>query len=192
MSKVILGPSVIFYPLPTVLVGANIEGKANFTAVAWCGVVNSSPPMISVSLYHTRYSLKGIRQSGTFSINIPSVDYVNETDYCGMVSGADTDKASDCKFNVFYGNLETAPLIEQFPVNIECRVFTEMDLGSHVLIIGQLNEVYVTSDCLTNGNPDVAKIRPFLWVARPGNDYYDFGKPIGKAFISGEKIKAAK
>lgn len=192
MSKIALGSSVIFYPLPTVLVGANVDGKTDFVAVAWCGVVNSSPPMISVSLYHTRYSLKGIRQNGTFSINIPSVDYINETDYCGMVSGANTDKAADCKFDVFYGNLATAPLIEQMPVNIECRVSKEMDLGSHVLIIGLVEEVYVTGDCLTNGNPDVAKIRPFLWAARPGNEYYDFGKPIGKAFSSGAKIKAMK
>jgi flavin reductase (DIM6/NTAB) family NADH-FMN oxidoreductase RutF len=192
MSKVTLGPSVILYPLPTVLVGANVDGKPDFVAVAWCGVVNSRPPMISVSLQHSRHSLKGIRQNGTFSINIPSVDYVNETDYCGMVSGADTDKAADCKFDVFYGKLGTAPLIEQMPVNIECRVFREMDLGSHVLIIGQLEEVYATAVCLTDGKPDVAKIRPFLWAARPGNEYYEFGKPIGKAFASGAKIKPAK
>jgi len=192
MSKVTLGPSVILYPLPTVLVGANVDGKADFVAVAWCGVVNSRPPMISISLQHARYSLKGIRQNKTFSINIPSVDFVNETDYCGMVSGADTDKAADCKFDVFYGKLKTAPLIEQLPLNIECRVFQETDLGSHVLIIGELEEVYATGDCLTDGKPDVAKIRPFLWAARPGNEYYDFGKPIGKAFASGAKIRPAK
>jgi flavin reductase (DIM6/NTAB) family NADH-FMN oxidoreductase RutF len=192
MAKVTLGPSIILYPLPTVLVGANVNGKADFVAVAWCGVVNSRPPMLSISLQHTRYSLKGIRQNGTFSINIPSVEYINETDYCGMVSGADTDKAADCHFKVFYGQLQTAPLIEQLPLNIECRVYQETDLGSHVLIIGQVAEVHVTSDCLTGGQPDVAKIRPFLWAARPGNEYYDFGKPIGKAFASGAKIKPVR
>lgn len=152
MSKVTLGPSIILYPLPTVLVGANVDGKPDFVAIAWCGVVNSRPPMISISLQHARHSLKGIRQNGAFSINIPSVDYVNETDYCGMVSGADRDKAADCKFDVFYGKLKTAPLIEQLPINIECRVFKEMDLGSHVLVIGQLEEVYALADCLTDAN----------------------------------------
>ena len=124
-----------------------------------------------------------------FTVNVPSSEQVKIADYCGMVSGADTDKVADCKFTVFYGKLMTAPLIEQLPLNIECRVFQTNDLGSHVLVIGALEEVYVTDSCLTDGKPDVAKLRPFLWAARPNNEYFDFGKPIGRAFESGNKIK---
>lgn len=189
MPKVAIGPRPLLYPMPTVLVGANVDGKPNFMAVAWCGIVNGRPPMISVALQHPRHTLKGVQQNNTFSVNVPSVDLVKETDYCGLITGAKTDKAADCKFQIFYGKLATAPLIDQYPVNLECRVVQMLNLGSHVLVIGQIEEVHVTDSCLTNGKPDVDKIRPFLWAVEPANQYREFGKPIGQAFSIGKQIK---
>ncbi len=189
MSKVAIGPRPLLYPMPTVLVGAKVDGHPDFMAVAWCGIVNGRPPMISVALQHPRHTLKGIQQTFTFSVNIPSVDYVKETDYCGVTTGAKTDKVADCKFKIYYGKLATAPLIEQFPVNLECHVVHTLDLGSHVLCIGQIDEVYVTDTCLSDGKPDVEKIRPFTWAVDPANDYREFGRPIGKAFSIGKELK---
>lgn len=189
MPKVTLGPTPLLYPMPTILVGANIDGKPNFMACAWCGIANGRPPMISVALQHPRHTLKGIQQNNTFSANVPSVNLVKETDYCGIVSGAKADKVADCRFKIFYGKLQTAPLIEQCPVNLECRVVHLLNLGSHTLVIGQIEEVHIADSYLTNGKPDVDKIRPFLWVVEPGNEYREFGKPIGKAFDIGKQIK---
>ena len=120
MAKVAIGARAILYPLPAVLVGANIDGKPNFSTYAWCGIVNGNPPMLSVSFQYHRHTFKGVKQNGTFSVNIPSVELVKETDYCGIVSGRETDKVADCKFNIFYGKLATAPLISECPVNLEC------------------------------------------------------------------------
>ena len=189
MGKVAIGARTLLYPLPTVLVGANVDGKANFSAYAWCGIVNSSPPMLSVAFQHHRHSLKGIKQNGTFSVNIPSVELVKETDYCGLVSGRETDKVADCKFNIFYGKLTNAPLINECPVNLECHALHILNLGSHEMVVGQIEEVYVTDSCLTDGEPDVTKIKPFLWVFRPTNQYWEFGKPIGDAFSIGKRLK---
>jgi flavin reductase (DIM6/NTAB) family NADH-FMN oxidoreductase RutF len=189
MPKVTLGPRPLIYPMPALLIGSNVEGKANFMAAAWSGIANGTPPMISVALQHHRLTLKGIRQNNTFSANVPSVDLVKETDYCGIISGAKTDKTADCQFRVFYGKLQTAPLIDQFPVNLECRVVHMLNLGSHILVIGQIEEVHVTDSCLTNGKPDVDKIKPLLWVIE-GNEYREFGKSIGKAFSIGKQIKS--
>ncbi|MFC2045136.1 flavin reductase family protein [Chloroflexota bacterium] len=189
MSKVTIGSRTLLYPLPAVLVGANVNGKPNFSAYAWCGIVNSQPPTLSVSFQHQRHTLKGVKQNGTFSVNIPSVDLVKETDYCGIVSGAERDKVADCKFNIFYGKLETAPLIGECPINIECQALHTLNLGSHEMVVGRIEEVHVTDSCLTEGEPDVTKIRPFLWVIRPTNEYWTFGKPLGKAYSVGKQIK---
>jgi flavin reductase (DIM6/NTAB) family NADH-FMN oxidoreductase RutF len=189
MPKVTLGPRTILYPLPIILVGANVDGKPDFMAAAFCGIVNGTPPMMTVSLQHPRHTLKGIQENNTFSINIASVDYVKETDYCGTTTGAKTDKVADCKFKVFFGKLKTAPLIEQYPVNVECRVVQMINLGSHELIIGQVEEVYINDNCLTNGQPDVDKIRPFLYSGTRG-EYREFGRPIGPSFSIGKQIKA--
>jgi len=189
MSKVAIGARTVLYPLPTVLAGANVDGKPNFSAYAWCGIAGSKPPMISVAFQHHRHTLKGVKQNGTFSVNVPSADLVKETDYCGIVSGRDTDKVADCEFDVFYGKLSTAPMIGQCPVNLECRVVHSLNLGSHDLIVGQIEEVYATESCLTDGRPDTTKFRPFLWAMPPVNRYCEFGEPVGEAFSTGKKFK---
>jgi flavin reductase (DIM6/NTAB) family NADH-FMN oxidoreductase RutF len=186
MSKTTIGPQTPRYPNPTVLVGSNVNGKPNFAAVAWTGTVNGDPPTISIALQHKRYTLKGIRQNMAFSVNIPSVDIIKETDYCGIVSGSQSDKARDCHFQVFYGSLDSAPLIEQCPVNHECEVLHILNLGSHALIIGRIKETHVSDDCLTDGKPDVMKIKPFFFAS---GKYYATGEFIADAFSIGEELK---
>ncbi len=190
MGKVTIGPGTLAYPMPAFLVGANVDGKANFLAVAWGGIANERPPMISVSLRHQRYTYKGIKQTGTFSVNIPSRDIVGEVDYCGIVSGAKVDKVAVCRFSIFYGKLNNAPMIEQCPVNLECKVVDTLDLGSHVLIIGRIEETHITEDCLTNGKPDVTKIKPILYSEGQARQYLAFGEVVGSAFRIGRKLKA--
>ena len=181
MSKVTLGPRTILYPTPAILVGANVNDKPNFMTAAWCGIINSRPPMLSVSLQHQRYTLKGIQQNQTFSVNVPSIEMVKETDYCGSTTGSKTDKVADCGFKIFYGKLLTAPLVEQCPVNIECRVAQMLDLGSHVCILGLIEEVHVTDSSLTDGEPDADKIRPLIRSAGAGAKYRAFGIPVSES-----------
>jgi len=187
MSKILMGPQTLIYPMPTILVGANVDDKPNFMTVAWCGIANGEPPMISVAIRHQRYTLRGIRQNLTFSVNVPSTDLVRETDYCGLVSGAKVNKVEACRFKVFYGKLNSAPLIEQCPVNLECKVVHILDLGSHSLIVGRVEETHVSESCLTDGKPDVNKIRPFIFTTEPASQYQAFGEVIAKAFSIGHK-----
>ena len=191
MSKVALGPKTFLYPTPAVMVGAVIGGKPNFMTAAWCGIVNSKPPMISVSLQHPRHTLVGIKENHNFSINIPSIDMVKETDYCGIVSGSKTDKVADCKFTIFYGKLKTAPMIEQCPASLECKVVQILNLGSHDMVIGEIEDLYVTDVCLTSGEPDVEKIKPLLFALGTAPEYREFGKPVGAAFSIGKQIKSS-
>ena len=147
MQKVPIGPETLIYPQPVVLVGANIDSKPNFLAVGACGVANTEPPMISVAIRHSRYTERGFRQNMTFSINLPSRDMVRETDYCGIVSGSKVNKVEVCKFRIFYGKLENTPLIEQCPINLKCKVVHILDLDSHSLFIGLVEEGYISDFC---------------------------------------------
>jgi len=188
MKKVELKPDRYWYPRPTVLFGVNIDGRANFMAVGGGGVVNAIPPMIGVPVRHDRYSFKGVRQNMTFSIATPSVDMVKELDYCGIASGADVDKAKICGFEVFYGHLKTAPMIEQCPVNLECRVVQSLDFGSHDFVIGQVEGAYASEDCLTRGYPDVVKIRPMIFDI-DFRRYFAFGDQIAESHKVGLELK---
>jgi len=188
MGKITLGPQRLMYPRPALLVGASVDGRPNFMTVGGGGVANGEPPMISVPIRHRRYTLKGILQNWTFSINTPSVDLVKETDYCGMVSGSDVDKVETCNFKVFYGHLGSAPLIEQCPVALECKVVHVLNLGSHCLVIGQVEESYVSEDCLTDGKPDATKINAIIYSLEQ-QLYLAFGQVIARAFSVGKELK---
>jgi flavin reductase (DIM6/NTAB) family NADH-FMN oxidoreductase RutF len=188
MGKILMGPQTWIYPMPTLLVGANVDGKANFMAVAWGGIASGEPPMISVAIRHSRYTLKGIRQNLTFSVNVPSGDMVREVDYCGLKSGAKFDKVAVCHFKVFYGKLENASLIEQCPVNLECKTVHSLNLGSHALVIGRIEETHVSDSCLTDGKPDVAKMKPFIYTTTPTSGYHSFGEVMAQAFSIGREL----
>ncbi len=189
MAKTRIGPTNLLYPTPTTLVGAVVDGKPNFLAIAWCGVVSSRPPMLSVSLQPHRYTLKGIVEHGVFSINIPSVAQVREADYCGIRSGKDVDKVDVCGFDVFYGTLDKAPLISQCPVNLECHVEHTLDLGMHHLIVGRVEDTHISEECLTDGRPDVDKIDPFIFIQGARSRYQAFGAVIGQAFRIGLELE---
>ena len=189
MAKVQMGPGTCIYPMPTLLVGANVDGRPNFMTVAWGNIANAEPPMTAVAIRANRHTRIGIEQNKTFSVNIPSADLVKEADYCGIASGARVDKVQACRFTVFYGKLGTAPMIEQCPINLECRVLHSLELGSHILYVGQIEEVHASSDCLTEGRLDLDKVKPFAFMEEPSPAYYTLGELQGKAFSVGREIK---
>jgi len=189
MSKILIGPRVLSCPMPVLLIGANVDGKPNFMTAAWCGMVSSDPPTISVAVRHSRYTLGGIRQNGTFSVNLPSADMVRETDYCGLASGSKVDKVEVCQFKVFYGKLDNAPLIEQSPINLECKVAHILDLGSHLLVIGRIEETHASESCLTDGKPDLSSVKPFTFMASPTRQYQALGEVLAKAYSIGDELK---
>jgi len=80
-------------------------------------------------------------------------------------------------------------LISECPINLECHALHILNLGSHEMVVGRIEEVYATDSCLTDGEPDVTKIKPFLFVTYPTNQYRAFGRPIGEAFSIGRKVK---
>ena len=192
MGKVVMGPQTLLYPMPVLLVGANVDDRPNFMVVVWCGIANGTPPMISVAIMPNRYTYKGIRQNLTFSANIPSVDMVGETDYCGIATGSKVNKVEVCQFEVFHGKLGNAPLIEQCPVNLECRVEHILDLGSHSFIVGRIEETHISESCLTDGKPDYTKIRPLTYITGPTYQYLALGEMVAKAHSIGKRLEVRK
>ena len=189
MEKISLGPSTLVYPMPAFLVGANVNGKPNVLTVAWGGIACGTPPMVSLAIHHKRYTLKGIQETGTFSVNVPSRDMVEQTDYCGMVSGSKTDKISKCGFSIFYGKLLTAPMISQCPVNLECKMTQILDLGSHLLVVGEIVDTFTSEEYLTDGRPDVSKIDPLVYTSGCASAYQTLGEQLALAFKIGKVFK---
>ena len=187
--KTEMGVLNCLFPAPMALIGANVDGKPNYCNICCVGVMEHMLN-VYVSSQRRRYTNKGIRENKTFSVNVPSVEYVKETDYCGMVSGNDTDKST--LFTSFYGKLKTAPMIEQFPVCMECRVTRIIDdiFEDHELIVGELVETHCEESCLTDGRIDMAKVKPLHYAHEiyNGRSYWTIGNFLAKAWDAGKEL----
>ena len=124
MKKQQWKPGNMLYPLPAVMVSCAREGeKPNIITLAWVGTVCSDPVMVSISVRPERYSYDIIRETGEFVINLTTKELAYATDYCGVKSGRNVDKFGELHLTPGKaGTLKTAPLIEESPVNLECRV----------------------------------------------------------------------
>lgn len=184
MDKVKLGAKTLMYPMPAVLVGANVNGKPNYMMAAWCSIACMAPPMLAIAINHARYTAKGIDENKTFSISIPSTRLAIEADYCGIVTGGRADKSK--VFASFYGKLKSAPMAKECPVNIECRLHDSMDLGSHVLYVGEIVETYADEESIIGGLPDIEKVDPLIYS---NGKYYRAGHYLTDAFSAGKAFK---
>jgi flavin reductase (DIM6/NTAB) family NADH-FMN oxidoreductase RutF len=182
VGKVNIGPEAFGYPMPMSLVGTLVEGRPNFMAAAWVTRVNAAPALMAVAIGKSHATGIGIKQQGSFSVNFPGVDLIAATDYCGVVSGKKTDKSK--VFEVFYGQLENAPLISACPFGLECRLADTVELPGSDLFIGEIVAAYIEDRYLTDGNPDVRKMKPFL-LTMPDNFYWSLGEVVGKAWHDG-------
>jgi len=181
--KIELGNKNCLYPMPTTLVGVNVDGKANFITIAHVGIMGMK--IISVCLNKEHYSNAGIIENKTFSVNMPSIRMVKEIDYCGLVSGKNVNKAA--LFDVFYGKVKTAPMIESCPINMECMLVKKIDFTSHEIFIGEIVETYCDDDVVTNGKVDVSKVNPILFVMND-KGYWKLGKRFADAWNVGKDL----
>ena len=187
MSKKTLGAKPYLYPLTTVIVGANVNNKANFVTIAWNGMMVYNPPTLYIASGKNHHTNIGFRENNTFSVNLPSADMVKVTDYVGLVSGKKIDKSE--LFDVFYGELKTAPMIAEAPLNLECKIVKTLDLGgASDIIIGEIVQTYINEECLTDGKPDIKKLRPITFSGYD-TSYFEVGDYIGKAYKIGKDYK---
>ena len=186
MEKMKIAENVFIYPMPMTVVGAMVEERINYLAVAWVSRVNVDPPMIGVALGKRHYTNKGIRAHQEFSVNVPGVDLIRTVDYVGLFSGDRTDKSS--VFDSFFGELKHAPMIRNCPLTLECKVVKAVDLPRDEFFIGEIVGAYTEERYLTDGKPDVKKINPFT-LTMPDNRYWSMGESIGKAWGIGKEFK---
>lgn len=183
-----IGANTIVYPTPVFIVGTyDNEGKPNAMNAAWGGISCSVPPCVSISLREATYTHGNIKENEAFTINIPSEDYIKEADYFGIFSGKNEDKFKETGLTPVKSELVNAPYIEEFPLVLECKLVNTTELGLHTHFTGEILDVKVDESCLHNGNPDIEKIKPFLYDPS-FRAYYGIGKRLGQAFSVGKKI----
>ena len=186
MAKITVNKNVFTCPMSMSVVGAMVKDRPNFLAVGWVTRVNFKPPMIAVALGKSHYTNAGIHAAGSFSVNVPGVELIEKTDFCGIVSGRDEDKSA--LFTVIRGAETGVPMIDDCPLCMECRVVKVVDLPTNEVFIGEIVGAYANEGCCSDGKPDIRKIRPFT-LSMPDNGYWAIGENVGRAWHIGKEVK---
>ena len=162
-------------PLPVILVGANVENKPNYLVIGYACPFDFGKSVF-FSLYKKRYTSQGIHENMTFSVNIPNESLIDKVNLCGTKSGRDIDKSTI--FTNYFGVLETAPMIQECSISMECEVSEIVDRELNEGIIGRVVKTYVNDDCIEGDHLEWKKVHPILWGTGGDPNYYSLGDSI--------------
>jgi flavin reductase (DIM6/NTAB) family NADH-FMN oxidoreductase RutF len=186
MKKSKLGKTMPLLPLPVCILGADVNGRPNFNTIVWFTMLHDNPPLIGVVMSKKHYTNTGIKENRAFSINIPTRDMVIVTDYCGLHSGSKVDKSKE--FELFYGELKTAPMINECSVNIECKLINKIDFNNTELFIGEIVEIYSDKNYLISTKANVGELDSFIFLM-PNGPYKKIGDNLAEAYKVGKSYK---
>lgn len=189
MAKVILKGATLLAPLPVVMVSVGDADKANIITVAWTGTICSQPPRVYVSIRHDRFSYDIIKAKGEFVINFTNERLLPTCDYCGIRSGKDIDKFAEMKLNKERADVVSAPMIAESPINMECKVFDVLNLGSHDVFLADVVAIHADESIVDDGRIDYQKAR---LVNYQHGDYYATGRHLGRFGYAAQRKFIAK
>lgn len=184
-NKISLGAEI--KPMAPVWVIGSYDkaGKADMMTAAWVGICCSKPPCVSIALRKATYTYGNIMERKAFTVNIPSKNYVKETDYFGLVSGRDVDKLAATGLTPVKGEKVDAPYLKEFPVAFECKLINTLEVGLHTIFIGEIMDVKADKSMAGENN----SLLPCGLLFNPTTrDYYGIGEQSGKAFSAGKEI----
>ena len=204
-------PGNFLYPVPAVMisVAGEVLGEAdrhyrdksdiasydaagipNIITVAWAGTVCSDPPMLSISVRRSRFSWHLLKEHGEFVVNLTTDRLVRAADFCGVRSGRDLNKFEACNLTAGRGIRVQAPVIEESPVNIECRVKQVLELGTHDMFLAEV--VCIQADSRYMDEKGSFHLEKTGLTAYSHGKYYELGRELGSFGYSVRKKTVRK
>lgn len=177
MSRQVWKGSTLLNPEPPVLVSCGPLDKPNLITVGWCGTICTQPSMLSISVRPERYSYDLIKDSGEFVVNLPTEPLARAVDWCGVKSGRDVDKFASMNLHAAPAAKVGTVLLEESPLNLECKVTQRIPLGSHDLFLAEVVAVDVDESLLDEKGKlclDKAKL-----IVYSHGEYMALGRRLG-------------
>jgi flavin reductase (DIM6/NTAB) family NADH-FMN oxidoreductase RutF len=174
--------ALVTTPQPCVMIATwDKDHNPDVMMAAWAGQLDYNQIVISLSEHKTTDNL---RETNAFTVSFADERTVAESDYFGMVSGRDVaDKVAKVGFTVTDSPNVDAPIINEYPLTLECRVVSFED----GMLIGEVVNQSADESILTDGKIDLAKLKPVVFDAA-GMCYRTIGEEVGKAWGDGKKF----
>ncbi len=183
MSRVDFGAKPLLFPMPVLIIGTYDEnGVPNAMNAAWGTITDFNEISVSMSEHKTT---ENFAVTGAFTVSVATEDTVVACDYVGIVSANDVpDKFAKAGFHATKSKNVNAPLIDELPMALECKVKSFED----GILVGEIVNVCADENVLTEGKIDPKKLKPIAYD--PANHtYLSLGTVVGKAFSDGAQLK---
>lgn len=180
------GAKPILYPQPVFIIASYDEnGTPDAMNAAWGGISESN--QISMCLSAGHKTVKNILSRGAFTVSMATADQVVACDYVGLVSANDIpNKMEKAGFHTVKSENVDAPLIEELPLAVECRLIRYDE--EECRMVGEIVNVCADESILTDGVIDPMKLRPITFDGM-NYAYYVLGEKVGNAFKDGAVLK---
>ena len=180
------GVKTWLYPMPVLIIGTYDEnGNPNAMNAAWGGIYDTNQIMICLADDHK--TTENITKTGAFTVSFATAKTVAACDYVGIVSAnREPDKFAKAGFHATKSGFVDAPLIDELPMSVECKLIKFNEDG---ICVGEIVNVCADESVLDeNGKIDAKKLDPIVYDSVT-HAYWNFGKIVGQAFSDGKKIK---
>ena len=181
-----LGPKTMCYPMPVYIIATyNADGTPNAMNAAWGGIYDTNQVMVCLADDHK--TTENIKKTGAFTVSFATSKTVTPCDYVGIVSANDVpDKFAKAGFHATKSAHVNAPIIEELPMTVECKLVKFNEDG---ICVGEIVNVSADESILDeNGKVDAKKLDPIIYDSVT-HAYWNFGDKVGQAFSDGKKIK---
>lgn len=141
----------LIHPMHTVLVSCvGKTRKSNIITLAWVMPTSIDPPLVAVSIAPRRHSYKLIEETKEFVVNIPTIDILNETLFCGRKSGKTYSKFKETGLTAARARKVKTPIIKECIAHLECKLQSQFKTGDHTIFVGEVVEAYANKETFTD------------------------------------------
>lgn len=189
MQKRRLGSCVTYFPQPTsIITSIDPNGTSNLMTATWVGIVSKTPPTMAVSLHKGRKTYENICQNREFVVNMVPASLAVEADYCGIRSGHNEFKLENAGLSLEPAAVVKVPVLAESPLNVECRLSQEIELGDYRLLIGEILEIHAAESAFSeNDQMDVRRFDPLVYLGGI-REYWDLGNRRADAYSDGKRL----
>ena len=183
-----LGVQPYLFPMPTYMIGTyNEDDSVDVMMMAWGGICDMK--MVALNLEADHKTVENLKKRNAFTLAVPGTETLKESDFLGIAtSNKMEDKFERTGLHAVKGDKVDAPVIEEYPLTLECKVVEFQDQPYGLRVLGEIVSVLADESVLDEkGKIDCGKINTFLFDQMRHN-YYAVGEVVGKAWHSGAPL----
>ncbi|MDO5296057.1 MAG: flavin reductase family protein [bacterium] len=183
--------TICYFTATVIATAYGQNGRADACTLAFYMVSSHVPPCVTIAINATqkRKTLQSILASQTFTVGFPSTAQIKEADYLGVESGYNTDKLKNIGFTVTKARTVHAPIINELPLTLECKLVHSVTVGSHTQLTGEVKNILAEENILNENNRILLeKMQPIIYDEEEFA-YFGIGQRMSDAFKVGAALK---